>query len=98
MIIKNLIKPKEKSLNETKISKKGGQIMNKTKMFKKVICFVVALMMLMPSMPSSLVSAVTSGNPIWPEPGSINLTKEANKVEGTDGRWQVDLKFLYCIR
>ncbi|MDW5300653.1 MAG: vWA domain-containing protein, partial [Sedimentibacter sp.] len=33
--------------------------MNKPKMFKKVICFVIALMMLMPSMPSNLVSAVS---------------------------------------
>jgi uncharacterized repeat protein (TIGR02543 family) len=70
MIIKNLIKPKEKSLNETKISKKGGQIMNKTKMFKKVICFVIALMMLMPSMPSSVVSAAA----IPGEEGVVTMT------------------------
>jgi VWA domain-containing protein len=81
MIIKNLIKPKEKSLNETKISKKGGQIMNKTKMFKKVICFVIALMMLMPSMPSSIVSAVVDDSSINVG-GNVTVDKTAYKVDG----------------
>lgn len=44
------------SKGETRILKKGGNYMNKN-LFKKVVCLVIALMMMMPAMPSSLVSA-----------------------------------------
>ena len=61
MIIDNLLKDRinGKKLNdnkEQKILKKGGQIMNKN-LFKRVICLVIALMMIMPSMPMNLVRA-----------------------------------------
>ncbi len=61
MIIDNLLKDRinGKKLNdnkEQKILKKGGQIMNKN-LFKRVICLVIALMMIMPNMPMNLVRA-----------------------------------------
>ncbi len=55
MIIDNLFKHKKTSNKETKILKKGGQIMNKN-LFKKVICFVIALMMVMPNMPATVMA------------------------------------------
>ena len=53
MIIDNLLKDNINSKKEAKILKKGGQIMNKN-LFKKVICFVIALMMVMPNMPATV--------------------------------------------
>ena len=37
---------------ETKILKKGGKTMQKTNVFKKVLCLVIAMMMIMPSVPA----------------------------------------------
>ena len=55
MIIDNLLKDKinrdkQSDKKDTKILKKGGQIMNKN-LFKRVICLIIALMMVMPNMP-----------------------------------------------
>jgi len=89
MVIKKTDKNEE---NDSKILKKGGKTMNNTKLFKKVICLVISLMMLIPNMPSNLVSAVETdpnGNIAWPNPGSINLRKEATKTG--DGRWKINL-------
>lgn len=43
---------KQNITNKQVISKKGGQIMKKN-VFKRVICLVIALMMIMPGMPFS---------------------------------------------
>ena len=95
MIIDNLLKDningnKRNVKKEPKILRKGGQIMNKN-MFKKIICFVIALMMVMPNLPVNIVMAEAgNGNIEWPNPGAINLIKEETKV--ADGRWKIDLK------
>ncbi|WMJ76653.1 S-layer homology domain-containing protein [Sedimentibacter sp. MB35-C1] len=64
----------------------------KKNLFKKILCFTIALLMLMPGMPENLVSAAETdenGNIPWDQPGSINLTKSETKVD--DGRWKIDL-------
>ena len=91
MINDNSLKDNRNSSKETKILKKGGQIMNKN-LFKKVICFVIALMMVMPGLPGGLAMAEEGDEIIWDDPGAINLVKGAQKVEGFDSRWKVDLK------
>ncbi len=53
MVINDSINRRNK---EPKILKKGGQIMQKN-LFKKILCFTIALLMLMPSMPGNTVSA-----------------------------------------
>ncbi|HAQ40114.1 MAG TPA: hypothetical protein DCM73_04285, partial [Clostridiales bacterium] len=85
MVINDSIQKRSK---EPKILKKGGEIMKKPNMLKKVICFVIALMMVMPSMPGNTAKAAEIE---WPNPGAINLSKIANKVEGQDSRWKVEL-------
>ncbi|WP_312814549.1 VWA domain-containing protein, partial [Sedimentibacter sp.] len=68
MIVDKLfIRNKNKEYKETKILKKGGQFMNKTNMLKKILCFTIALLMLMPAMPGSMVSAAnmkSNGGPV----------------------------------
>ncbi|NLD47746.1 MAG: VWA domain-containing protein, partial [Clostridiaceae bacterium] len=62
--------------------------MNKN-MFNKVICFVIALMMFMPALPGNL--AMASDGISWPNPGAINLTKEAEPVTETENQWEITL-------
>ncbi|WP_326910362.1 S-layer homology domain-containing protein [Sedimentibacter sp. MB31-C6] len=56
--------------------------MNKTKIYQKVICFVIALMMVMSIIPSSVALAVSNNNPI-DVGGSVFVDKTAYKMEDT---------------
>ncbi|MDD2493592.1 MAG: VWA domain-containing protein [Tissierellia bacterium] len=99
----------EKSNKETKILKKGGENMKKQKLFKKVICFVIALLMLMPSMPGNLTFAYPGDSendpipysptdptnfPQFPVPGYVQLNKEASWVEGEEDIAKVQLSLV----
>ncbi len=45
-----------------------------------------------PPMPRMMRMALQSSNePVWPNPGAINLTKSASPVAGTENRWRVTL-------
>jgi hypothetical protein len=84
MIIGNL----NKNILKQKIFKRGEKVVNKN-MFNKVICFVIALMMFMPALPGNL--AMASDGISWPNPGAINLTKEAEPVTETENQWEITL-------
>ena len=51
----------------------------KQTMFKKVICFIIALMMLMPAMPENIVFGSSGDSNLTP--GTVALTKEAKWVD-----------------
>ena len=87
MIIGNL----NKNILKQKIFKRGEKVVNKN-MFNKVICFVIALMMFMPALPGNL--AMASDGISWPNPGAINLTKEAEPVTETENQWEIEPRDL----
>ncbi len=57
--------------------------MQKPKMFNRVICFVIAMLMLMPGLPGNVALAAV------PTANDIKLQKEATKV--TDNTYKVKL-------
>ncbi len=76
MNIDNLFKNKENDDNTNpKIIKKGAQIMNKN-MFKRVISFVIAMMLILPNLPMNLVKADESLNQSG-DLSTVNVTTEA---------------------
>ncbi|HBD63781.1 MAG TPA: hypothetical protein DC038_05020, partial [Clostridiales bacterium] len=75
--------------NETKILRKGGETMQKPKMFNRVICFVIAMLMLMPSMPASYVFGDTSNLDYIAEDLNEELESEL-KSEETDTEKEID--------
>ncbi|WP_312702207.1 VWA domain-containing protein, partial [Sedimentibacter sp.] len=100
---------KDKTYKETNISKKGGQIMNKTNMLKKVLCLTIALLMMMPALPGNLAHAVsgdTENDPIeydstdktnfpdYPDPGYVKLDKDADWEDGTENIAKVTLSLV----
>jgi len=81
MLINNLMRNRinDKKLNgnkETKILKKGGKIMDKN-LFRKVICFVIAMLLIMPSMLSMVRADGDEGLNGSQEPG-IESVDELN--------------------
>ncbi len=77
---------KQNITNKQVISKKGGQIMKKN-VFKRVICLVIALMMIMPNLQGSMAYAEGS----VPTADDIVLEKTATAVDGKMNTYDIQL-------
>ena len=87
MIIDNLFKDKinrdkQSDKKDTKILKKGGQIMNKN-LFKRVICLIIALMMVMPNMPMTAFANETALTENEAEQSQNQLIEDETQTEET---------------